>query len=130
MKERMRNRQKIRTELLAAGCQQISRVTTRPASGALNREERKAARLPVCPYVRGIPRLHCSFFVCEAVVSIWYIQSCSRFARHGVFIMCTAGLRNSMPTVSQPMSVGPLHPWQLLDDLQAYLRTSYCQSVL
>ena len=112
-KEGMCNRQKIRNELVVSGCRQICRVTTRPASGALNHEEWKAARLPVCPsvrpYVPGIPRLHCSFFVCEAVLSMWHIQSCSRFAVHCVFLLYIAGLHNSMPTVSQRMSVGPLH---------------------
>jgi len=45
--------EKIRNELLASGCGQISGVATntQPASGALKREERKAARLPVCPSV-------------------------------------------------------------------------------
>jgi hypothetical protein len=49
---------KIRNELLVSGCRLINRVTTQPASGALKREERKAARLPVCPSILTSKEFH------------------------------------------------------------------------
>jgi len=58
---------------------------------------------------------------------MWYIQLCSRSTIHCVFLLYIERLHNSTLTVSQRMSVGPLH---FVTDLQAYLRTSHCPLTL